>query len=165
MRRILVPAVAPALAALAVAALAVVAAPPAAAAAVPPDAKKLERTVPFKPEPQKLDLKVGDVTIESVEIKNWPDAGDFAKGEKDPSDTKTMWVVFTYSNRADKDYKCRYAVTVKDPKGSEIWAQDDSTRTLDARQTSDTNRFGVKMKTHRYKLAKTMTLTFEIWKK
>ena len=146
-------------------ALAPLVASPAPAADVPGDAKKIEKTVPFKPDPQKLDIRFGDVTIASVEIKNWPDAGDFAKGEKDPNDTKTMWVVFTYTNKAGSDYKCKYAVTIKDPRGSEVWAQDDSTRTLDAGKVDDTNRFGVKMKTHRYKLAKTMTLTFAIWKK
>lgn len=141
------------------------AAPRSVAASVPGDAKKFEKTLPFKEGPQKLDVKLGDVTIDYVEIKNWPDAGDFAKGEKDPSDTKTMWVVFTYSNRGGTDYKCRYAITVADPKGGETWAQDDSTRTLDAGKMGDTNRFGVKMKTHQYKLAKSMKLTFEVWKK
>jgi len=130
-----------------------------------PDVQKFERTLPFKAESQKIDLKVGDVTIESVEIKNWPDAEDFAKGEKDLNDTKTMWVVFTYTNKGSSDYKCRYAVTVPDPKGAEAWAQDDATRTLDKGKVGDTNRFGMKMKTHRYKLARSMKLTFEVWKK
>ncbi len=142
--------------------LVVVAAP---AVAAGPDVQKFERTLPFKPDSQKIGLKVGDVTIESVEIKNWPDAGDFAKGEKDPGDTKTMWVVFTYTNRGTGDYKCKYAVTVPDPKGGETWAQDDATRTLDKGKVDDTNRFGMKMKTHLYKQAKTMKLTFEVWKK
>ncbi len=136
------------------------------ASAAGTDVQKFERKVDFKPEPQKLDIKVGDVTIESVEIKNWPDAADFAKGEKDLTDTKTMWVVFTYANRDTKnDYKCRYVVTVPDPKGGPPWAENDSTRTLDAGKVDDTNRFGVRMKTHQYKLAKTMKLGFEIWKK
>ncbi len=136
------------------------------ASAAGKDVQKLERTVAFKPEPQKLDIKVGDVTIESVEIKNWPDAADVAKGEKDLTDTKTMWVVFTYTNRDTKsDYKCRYVVTVPDPKGGPAWAENDSERTLDAGKVGDTNRFGVRMKTHQYGLAKSMKLGFEVWKK
>ncbi len=138
---------------------------PSVSAPVPGDAKKFEKTLPFKEGPQKLDIKLDDVTIEYVEIKNWPDASDFVKGEKDPNDTKTMWVVFTYSNRGVRDYKCRYAITVPDPKGGDAWAQDDATRTLDAGKMGDTNRFGVKMKTHLYKLARTMKLSFEVWKK
>ena len=143
--------------------LVLAAAAPAVAAG--PDVQKFDRTLPFKEGSQKIGLKVGDVTIESVEIKNWPDAGDFAKGEKDLNDTKTMWVVFTYTNKGSSDYKCKYAVTIPDPKGGEVWAQDDSNRTLDAGKVEDTNRFGVKMKTHRYKLAKSMKLSFEVWKK
>ncbi len=135
------------------------------AADVPGDAKKLEKTLPFKEGPQKVDVKFENITIDYVDIKNWPDADDFRKGEIDPNDTKTMWVVFTYSNRGDRDYKCRYSVTIPDPKGGEAWASDDSVRTLDAWKMGDTNRFGVRMKTHQYKLARTMKLTFELWKK
>ena len=143
--------------------LRVAAAVPAVAAG--PDVQKFERTLPFKPDSQKIGLKVGDVTIESVEIKNWPDADDVVKGEKDPNDTKTMWVVFTYTNKGSSDYKCKYVVTVPDPKGGGTWAQDDATRTLDKGKVDDTNRFGMKMKTHQYKLAKSFKVTFEVWKK
>jgi hypothetical protein len=129
------------------------------------DVQKFERTLPFKAESQTIGLKVGDVTIESVEIKNWPDADDLAKGEKDPTDTKTMWVVFTYSNQGSAASKCKYTVTIPDPKGGTPWGENDSTRTLDAKQVRDTNRFPVRMKTHQYKLAKTMKISFEIWKK
>jgi hypothetical protein len=129
------------------------------------DVQKFERTFPFDEKVHKLGIKAGDVTIESVEIKNWPDAQDFAKAEKDPNDTKTMWVVFTYTNRSAGDYKCKYAVTVPDPKGGKAFAEDDSTRTLDKGKIDDTNRFGVKMKTLQYKLAKSFKVTFEVWKK
>ena len=134
------------------------------AAAAGPDVQKSEKTVAFKPEPQKIGLTVGDVTIESVEIKNWPDAADFAKAEKDPNDTKTMWVVFTYSNKGAVKYNCRYTVSVLDPEGGKPLAVDDAKRDLDKNQVGDTNRFGMKMKTRQYKLAKKMKLGFEIWK-
>jgi hypothetical protein len=138
---------------------------PAPAADVPADAKKVEKTLPFKPGPQKIDVKVDDITIDYIEVRNWPDADDFAAGDRDPNDTKMMWVIFTYSNRGDREYKCRYTVTIRDPNSAETWAENDSTRSLDAWKMGDTNRFGVRMKTHRYRLAKTMKLGFEIWKK
>ncbi len=143
-------------------ALAVVA-PPAPAAEK--DVQKFERTFPFDEKSHKIGVKAGDVTIESVQVKNWPDAEDYAKGEKDPNDTKTMWVVFTYTNKGSSDYKCKYAVTIPDPKGGKPWAEDDATRTLDKGKVDDTNRFGMKMKTHLYKAAKTLKVTLEVWKK
>ena len=136
-----------------------------AVAAGKKDVQKFERTLSFKPESQKLDLTVGDVTFESVEIKNWPDAEDFAKGEKNPNDTKTMWVVFTYTNKGDRNYKCIYAVTVLDPAGGKPLAVDDADRTLDKGKVDDTNRFGMKMKTVLYKSAKTFKVNFTVWKK
>jgi len=140
-----------------------VVAPPAPAAEK--DVQKFERTFPFTDKEHKIGITVGDVTIDSVRIKNWPDAEDIAKGEKDLSDTKTMWVVFTYTNKSASDYKCKYAVTVPDPNGGKAWAEDDATRTLDKGKVDDTNRFGMKMKTHQYKLAKTLKVTLEVWKK
>ena len=141
-------------------------APLAATAAPPPDVQKFEKTFSFVPEKsQKIGITVGDVVIESVKILDWPDAEDFQKGEKDLNDTKTMWVVFTYTNRGDRDYKCKYTVTVLEPKGEKPFAVDDATRTLDKGKVDDTNRFGMKMKTHLYKVAKTFKVNFEVWKK
>jgi len=136
-----------------------------ASAAEKKDVQKFERTLAFKPESQKLDLTVGDVTFESVEIKNWPDAQDFAKGDKDPNDTKTMWVVFTYTNKGSSNYGSHIVVTVLDPSGGKPLAEDDTTRTQDKGKVGDTNRFGMKMKTNQYKVAKTMKIAFEVWKK
>jgi len=137
----------------------------AAPAAPPPDAKKFEKTLPFGEKEQKIGIKTGDVVIESVKILNWPDAEDFRQGEKDLNDTKMMWVVFTYTNRGDRDYKCKYTVSVLDPQGDKPFAVDDATRTLDKGKVDDTNRFGMKMKTHLYKVAKSFKVTFEVWKK
>jgi hypothetical protein len=138
----------------------------AATSAPPADAQKFEKKLPFVGEKeQKLGIKTGDIVIESVKILNWPDADDFRKGEKDLNDTKMMWVVFTYTNRGNRDYKCRYTVSVLDPAGGKPWAVDDATRTLDKGKVDDTNRFGMKMKTHLYKLAKDFKVDFEVWKK
>ncbi|MFI5180196.1 MAG: hypothetical protein ACHQPI_02265 [Thermoanaerobaculia bacterium] len=135
------------------------------AVAAGPEVQKFERTFPFDDKDHKIGVTAGDVTIQSVQIKNFPDAEDYAKGEKNPNDTKTMWVVFTYTNKGTSDYKCKYAVTIPDPKGGAAWAQDDATRTLDKGKVDDTNRFGMKMKTPLYKQAKTFKVTLEVWKK
>jgi hypothetical protein len=129
------------------------------------DVQKFEKSFPLDEKDHKIGIKAGDVTIESVQIKNWPDAGDFAKGEKDLNDTHTVWVVFTYTNRnTSSDYKCKYTVTVPNPKGGTPWGENDSTRTLDKGKVGDTNRFGLRMKTHQYKLAKSFKVNFEVWK-
>ena len=136
-----------------------------ALAAEKKDVQKFEKTFPFDENVHNIGITVGDVTIESVQVKNWPDAEDYKKAEKKPNDTKTMWVVFTYTNRGDRDVKCKYIVTVPDPKGEKPWAENDANRTLDAGKVDDTNRLAVRMKTHQYKLAKTFKVAFEIWKK
>src|SRR5204862_5015843 len=43
------------------------------------ESKKLDRSVPFRPEETKLGLKVDKVTIESVRVRHWPDPDDFRK--------------------------------------------------------------------------------------
>ncbi len=135
------------------------------AAAAPGEKKKFEKTVPFTGDKDiKLGIKYGDVTIESVRIRHWPDADNLAKGEKDLSDTHTVWLDFTYSNRdSEHDYKCVYAAVIPGPDGP--WAQSDRTATLDKGKFDDTNKLGLKMKTHRYKQAKSLKLSFEIWRK
>ena len=76
-----------------------------------------------------------------------------------------MWVVFTYTNKGTSDYKTKFVVTVLDPAGGAPFAVDDATRTHDKGKIGDTNRFGVKMKTRLYNVAKTFKVSFETWKK
>lgn len=139
---------------------------PALAGGVPSDAKRFEKTFAFQGDKDhKVGIKVGDVTIESVRLRHWPSSENFEKGEKNLNDTHTMVVEFTYSNRDDRrDYKCRYAVTVPGTDGS-VWGENDRTATLDKGKIDDTNKMFVKMKTHRYKKAKTFKVVFEVWKK
>ena len=68
---------------------------------------KFEHSYPFVGDKDiKVGIKFGDVTIDSVRIRHWPDSDDFHKAEKDPKDTHTMVVEFRYSNRdRDRDYK------------------------------------------------------------
>jgi hypothetical protein len=129
------------------------------------DGKKFEKTVPFKPETTKLNVKVDDkVTIESVRIRRWPDGDDFRKAEKELNDKHMSFVEFTYSNRdLDRDYKCRYEITVTGPDGTLF--HDDHTATLDKGKVDDTNKMMMRIRTNDYKTAKSMKVSFEVWPK
>ena len=129
--------------------------------------EKFERSYPFEGDKDiKVGIKVGDVTIESFRIRHWPDADDFSKAEKDPKDTHTMVVEFRYSNRdRDKDYECKYVVSIPGGKDGKPFGENDRKATLDKGKTDDTNMFFVKMRTNDYKVAKTVKVSYEIWKK
>ncbi len=138
-------------------------APAASGAAV-----KFEKTFSLVPDKEQkvTGVKVGEATVDSVNIVEWPDPDDFIKGEKDLNHTNSMKIVFTYSNRdLENDYKCKYTVTIPDPKGGAPWGQNDTTATLDKGKVGDTNRLSVKFRTYQYKIVKTFKVTFEIWKK
>lgn len=113
----------------------------------------------------KVGIKVGDVTIDSFRIRHWPDSDSFEKAAKDLNDTHTMVVDFTYSNRdRDHDYKCKYVVVIPGKDGKPF-GENDRTATLDKGKIEDTNKMFVKMKTNDYKVAKTIKITFEVWRK
>lgn len=138
------------------------ASPPASA-----EGEKFERSYPFVGDKDvKVGIKVGAVTIESFRIRHWPDSDDFEKARKDLNDTHTMVVEFTYSNRdRDKDYKCKYVVTIPAGKDGKPFGENDRTATLDKGKIDDTNSMFVKMRTNDYKVAKTIKISFEIWRK
>jgi hypothetical protein len=144
------------------AALAVVLASPAFA-----EGQKFERSFPFTGDKDvKVGIKVGDVTIDSFRVRHWPDSDDFQKAQKDPSDKHTMVVEFRYSNRdQDKDYKCKYVVTIPGGKDGKPLGENDRTATLDKGKIDDTNSMFVKMYTNDYKTARTIKISFEVWKK
>jgi hypothetical protein len=129
--------------------------------------EKFEKSYPFEGDKDiKVGIKVGDVTIDSFRIRHWPDADDFSKAAKDLNDTHTMVLEFHYSNRdRDKDYKCKYVATVPGGKDGKPFGENDRTATLDKGKLDDTNTFFLKMKTNDYKIAKTIKVTYEIWKK
>jgi len=113
-----------------------------------------------------VGVKIGDVLIGSFRIRHWPDPNDLAKGEKDLNDKHSVDVEFTYANRdLQNDYKCRYTIEIPGGADGLPYALVDETRTLNKGKVDDTNRVSLKMRTHQYKLAKTMKVTFEIWKK
>lgn len=136
------------------------------AGGVPGEAKRFERTFSFQGgKEMKVGIRHEDVEIESVRIRHWPDEDDFRKGERDLNDSHTMVVEFTYTNRDERhDYKCRYTVTVPGTDGT-TWAENDRTATLDKGKVGDTNKMMVKMKTHRYKKAKSFKVVFDVWEK
>ena len=131
------------------------------------EAGKVEHSYPFVGDKEtKVGIKVGDVSIDSFRIRHWPDADDFRKAEKDLNDTHTMVVEFHYSNRdRDKDYKCKYVVTIPGGKDGKPFGENDRTATLDKGKIDDTNTMFVKMFTNDYKVAKTIRISFEISKK
>jgi len=150
----------------ALAAVAIGARPLAAADQPADDVQKIERTLPFQEAEQKISVKAGEVTIDSVRIRHWPDHEDFLKGDKDLNDKHTVWVEFTYSNRnLENDYKCHYVVVVPGKEKNSVYGQDDRIATLSKGKVGDTNKVSIKMRTHEYKLAKSMKITFEVWKK
>ena len=135
------------------------------AAADAGDRKTYVRTHPFGPDREsKVGIRQGPVSIDSVRIRNWPDADDFADAESDRNETHTMVVEFEYSNRDEaRDWKCRYTVTIAGKDGS-TWAENDRTATLDEGKIGDTNKMFVKMKTRYYKQVRSFKVQYEIWR-
>ena len=138
---------------------------PAAVAAEPVDRKTYVKTHPFGPDREsKVGIRQGPVSIDSVRIRNWPDADDFADAEKDLGEAHTMVIEFDYSNRDEvRDWKCRYTVTIRGKDGS-LWAENDRTATLDSGKIGDTNKMFLKMKTRYYKQVRSFKVEYEIWR-
>ena len=138
---------------------------PSRAGAEPGDQKSYAKTHSFGADREsKVGIRQGPVTIESVRIRNWPDADDFADAEKDLGETHTMVLEFEYSNRDEvRDWKCRYTVTIKGKDGS-VWAENDRTATLDSGKIHDTNKMFVKMKTRYFKQVRSFSVKYEIWR-
>jgi len=138
---------------------------PAAHAADSGDRKTYVKTHAFGPDREsKVGVRQGPVTIDSVRIRNWPDADDFADAEADRNETHTMVVEFEYSNRDEaRDWKCRYTVTIPGKDGS-VWAENDRTATLDRGKIGDTNKMFLKMKTRFYKQARSFKVEYVIWR-
>ena len=136
------------------------------APADPGERKSYVKTHPFGPDREsKVGIRQGPVTIESVRIRNWPDADDFADAEKDLNETHTMVIEFEYSNRDEaRDWKCLYTVTI-DGKDGAVWAENDRTASLDAGKIGDTNKMFVKMKTRYFKQVRSFKVRYEIWRK
>lgn len=127
---------------------------------------KIVRSFPFSDKETKVGVKSGDALIASFRIRHWPDPDDMAKGEKDLNNRHSVDVEFTYANRdLENDYKCRYTIEIPGGEDGRPYALAEQTRTLSKGKVDDTNKVSLKMRTHQYKLARTMKVTFEIWKK
>ena len=130
------------------------------------DKKVFEKSLTFAGDRDiPIGVKHGDVTIKSVRVRHWPDGDAFAKAEKDLNDKHTAVIEFTYDNRdRDHDYKVKYLVTIPGKDGKP-YGENDRTATLDKGKIDDTNKMFLKMYTNDYKVAKTMKVTIEIWRK
>lgn len=127
---------------------------------------RIVRSFPFSEKETKVGVKSGDVIIASFVVKHWPDPDAMAKGEKDLNDKHSVDVVFTYANvDTQNDYKCHYFIEIPGGADGRPYALADDTKTLSKGRVDDTNKISLKMRTHQYKLAKTMKVTFVIWKK
>ncbi len=129
------------------------------------EAHSFTRTVPFTPSrAHRLNVKSGPVTIESVEIARWPDPDDLRKGEHNLNDKHGCRLEFRYTNRdLDKDWKVHYSVTVTG--GGQTFAHAESTETLDKGKVDDRHSFGLRLRTHEYKLARSLRIDMEVWRK
>ena len=127
---------------------------------------RIVRSFPFSEKETKVGVKSGDVIIASFIVKHWPDPDAMAKGDKDSDDKHSVDVVFTYANvDTASDYKCHYFIEIPGGADGRPYALADDTKTLSKGKVDDTNKISLKMRTHQYKLAKTMKVTFVIWKK
>jgi serine/threonine-protein kinase len=108
---------------------------------------KLERVVPFRTgESVPLGIEDRFITIESVEVTDWPKPDDVRKAEAKPGETTKVTFKFTYTNRDDDDWKCTYRVSVLDANGREIGSGEREAG-LSGTEAGDTNRVTVKMRT------------------
>jgi hypothetical protein len=130
-----------------------------------PGKQHFEKSYPLRGEKDvKIGIKVGDATLDSFRIRNWPDAEDLEKGERDLNDKTTMVVELTYSNRdEERSYKCSVIVRVPG-NGGEAWAENDRKTTLTKGKIGDTNKILLKMKTHHFNEAKKINFIFDIWR-
>jgi hypothetical protein len=137
------------------------------AAAEPASKGHFEKSFPFTGDKDiKIGFKYQDVTIDSFRIRHWPDSETFEKARKDLNDKHTMVVEFRYSNRdRDNSYKCKYVVTIPGGKDGKPFGENDRTASLDKGKIDDTNSMFVKMYTNDYKVAKTIKISFDVWKK
>jgi serine/threonine-protein kinase len=108
---------------------------------------RLERVVPFRTK-ESVPVGIDDrfITIESLEVTDWPKPDEVQKAAAKPGETTKLTVKFTYTNRDDDDWRCVYRVFVLDASGREIGSGVQE-RTLNGTEAGDTNRVSVKMRT------------------
>jgi hypothetical protein len=133
--------------------------------ALGPEPRTLEAQVPFRvAEKIPIGVDVASISIETIEISETPSERDLEKAAKRPDDTHKAKVVFTYSNRdTEQDYKCKYVVSVLDRDGKQLGTSDRDA-SLNKKQSHDTNRMSIKMRTSDYAAASRIRLRFEIKK-
>lgn len=125
--------------------------------------RRFDRGFAFNARQHNVGVRSGPVTIESYVIRRWPSPDDFRDGERDLNETHTCRIEFTYSNRdLDEDWKVRYRIEVKGQ--GNVYARLEKTETLDKGKVHDRHDFGIKLRTHEYRRAETMDISFEVWR-
>ncbi len=153
------------LAAAAVAVIVLFVAVPLAASSNEDERRTVTKTYPFTDREVPVGIRVDEATIESFKIRDWPNHEQVEKGEKDHGDTHSMNVEFTYSNRDDRhDYKCKYRITVLSD-DDKPYGENDKEVTLDKGKNHDTHKVSVRMKTHHFREAKFVRITFHVKEK
>jgi hypothetical protein len=129
----------------------------------PNETGRLERVVPFQTNTSThLGIVEQLVTIDSVEVSDWPKPEKILKAESRPSDTTSVTVKFTYANRNRNNWKCQYTVAILDDKGNEI-GTGVREASLGRNERADTNRVFVKMRTLDFPAASQLRVRVEAW--
>jgi hypothetical protein len=118
----------------------------ASAAALAP--QTFEKTIPIpRAGVARLGWTVNRCTVESVELRNYPDSEDIEKARRtDPGDHSWVWWQFNVENRGDAKCRIRVWVEVLDKNGG-VLKQSDRTDTVDKDKVDDQIRVSTRMKT------------------
>src|SRR5262245_24123011 len=110
--------------------------------------QNFEKTIPVpRTGVAKLDWSLNKCTIESVELRNYPDGEDIEKARsEDPKDHSWVWWEFNLENRGDTKCKIRLWVEVLDKDGKVIKSSDRS-GSVDAHKVDDEIRVSTRMRT------------------
>jgi hypothetical protein len=110
--------------------------------------QNFEKTIPVpRTGVAKLGWTANQCTVESVELRNYPDAEDIEKARgEDPKDSSWVWWEFNVENRGDAKCRIRLWVEVLDKSGKVIKSSDRS-GSVDAHQLDDDIRVSTRMRT------------------
>ncbi len=122
----------------------------------------VEVTLPYRPnERVPVKIQIDNAVIDSFEIRDAPTKRHFEKAERDRGDTYRVKLVYTYTNRSAREYKCNYVATLVDAGGRALGA-DATQRSLNKYQVGDTNGASLRTRTLNFRDATSVKLRFEV---